>query len=98
MTWLERYHRPLLLTEYMARPESTIEGSLPIAKKHHAGALDWGLVSGKTQTIFPWSTWTSPTPAASPPPLWFHDLLWPDGTPFDAAEIAFIARLRAPAP
>src|SRR5262249_48965478 len=87
----ESYGRPLLLTEFMARPESTIGEALPIAKRHHAAALVWGLVSGKTQTIFPWSSWTTPGPAAAR--VWFQDLLRPDGLPYDADEIAVLRNL-----
>ena len=45
------YHRPLLCTEYMARGNgSTFQGTLPVAKKYNVGAINWGLVEGKTQT------------------------------------------------
>ena len=38
----------------MARPlGSTVEGILPIAKRHNVGAFNWGLVAGKTQTYLP---------------------------------------------
>ncbi len=44
--WLEGYHRPILCTEYMARPMgSTFDLILPIAKKHHVAAINWGLVA-----------------------------------------------------
>src|SRR5690606_7315460 len=47
---LKRYKRPILCTEYMARPNgSTFEGFLPIAKKERVGMFNWGLVDGKTQ-------------------------------------------------
>ncbi len=54
VVWLEKQHRPIICTEYMARSAgSTFDGVLPIAKKHHVGAINWGLVIGKTQTNFP---------------------------------------------
>jgi hypothetical protein len=93
LTWLESYGRPLLLTEFMARPISTIGEALPIAKRHRAAALTWGLVSGKTQTIFPWSSWTTPPPAGAEP--WFQDILRPDGLPYDADEIAVLQLARS---
>src|SRR5216683_3095972 len=54
---LQQYHRPLICTEYMARGNgSTFQGSLPIAKKYNVGAINWGLVAGKTQTYLPWDS------------------------------------------
>lgn len=77
--------RPILCTEYMARPRgSTIEGILPVAKRHNVGAINWGLVAGKTQTYFPWDSWDHPY--TSIPKVWFHDLLRPDGRPFQDTE------------
>jgi hypothetical protein len=59
------YHRPILCTEYMARPlESTFEKILPIAKKYDVSILNWGFVAGKTQTYFPWDSWEKPYPPA----------------------------------
>ncbi|MCV7380332.1 1,4-beta-xylanase [Mycobacterium alsense] len=77
--------RPILCTEYMARPQgSTIEAILPVAKRHNVGAYNWGLVAGKTQTYFPWDSWDHPYSA--PPKVWFHDLLQPDGRPYRDSE------------
>jgi hypothetical protein len=96
--------RPILCTEYMARPlGSTVESILPIAKRAGVGAFNWGLVAGKTQTYFPWDSWEHPYPAM--PQEWFHDLLDPDGRPFRDTEVQTIRELsglamhlRAPAP
>jgi hypothetical protein len=78
--------RPILCTEYMARSQgSTIEAILPIAKRHNVGAINWGLVAGKTQTYFPWDSWNHPYTA--PPKVWFHDLLLPDGRPYRNTEM-----------
>lgn len=53
--------RPILCTEYLARSQgSTVEGILPIAKRHNVGAFNWGLVAGKTQTYLPWDSWDHP--------------------------------------
>jgi hypothetical protein len=50
--------RPILCTEYLARTlGSTVDGVLPVAKRHNVGAINWGLVGGKTQTYFPWDSW-----------------------------------------
>lgn len=86
---LQRYGRPLICTEYMARPNgSTFQGCLPVAKKYDVGMINWGFVSGKTQTIYPWDSWTKTYTAE--PPLWFHDIFRKDGSPYIAAEVAFI--------
>jgi hypothetical protein len=84
--------RPILCTEYMARTlGSTIEGILPIAKRYNVGALNWGLVAGKTQTYFPWDSWDHPY--ATIPEVWFHDLLLPDGRPFQDSELQTLGTL-----
>jgi len=84
--------RPILCTEYLARSRgSTVEGILPIAKRHNVGAFNWGLVAGKTQTYFPWDSWEHPY--TTPPKVWFHDLLQPDGRPYQHAEIQTIRNL-----
>lgn len=89
---LQPHERPILCTEYMARPnESTFEGSLPIAKKYKVGAYNWGFVDGKTQTIYPWDSWGKAYDGE--PPLWFHDILRKDGTPYKAAEVELIKSL-----
>ena len=86
--------RPILCTEYMARHEgSTVESILPIAKRHNVGAINWGLVAGRTQTYFPWDSWDHPYAAV--PKVWFHDLLRPDGTAFQNNESQTIRTLSA---
>lgn len=87
--WLQRYHRPLICTEYMSRGNnSTFEGDLPVAKKYKVGAINWGFVAGKSNTIYPWDSWERTY--KSEPPLWFHDILRPDGTPYRQYEVTFI--------
>jgi hypothetical protein len=89
---LSRLGRPIMCTEYMARPRgSTIEGILPVAKRHNVGAFNWGFVAGKTQTYFPWDSWDHPY--ATVPKVWFHDLLLPDGRPYRNSEIQTIRGL-----
>ena len=92
ITALRRYGRPLLCTEYLAREfGSTIEAVLPVFKASEVGAYTWGLVDGKTQTIYPWSSWTKPFTGA--PAVWHHDLFRRDGTPYDEAEVKIIRSL-----
>lgn len=84
--------RPIICTEYMARPRgSTIEGNLPVAKRHNVGAINWGWVAGKTQTYFPWDSWEHPYKTV--PKVWFHDLVRPDGRPFADTEVKTIGTL-----
>ena len=86
---LKKYNRPLLCTEYMARTNgSTFEKILPILKENQIHAINWGFVSGKTNTIFPWSSWN--TPFDSIPKIWFHDVYRTDKTPFSEQEIEFL--------
>ncbi len=93
---LTPHGRPILCTEYMARSQgSTVESILPVAKRHNVGAINWGLVAGKTQTYFPWDSWNHPYSAV--PKVWFHDLLRPDGNAFDNTESRTIRSLGASA-
>lgn len=87
---LEKLHRPLLCTEYMARGAgSTIDTILPIAAAHHVGMINWGLVQGKMQTNLPWDSWQVPY-VGREPTVWFHDLFYPDGHPYRAKEIEIL--------
>jgi hypothetical protein len=91
--WLRKYNRPLICTEYMARSVgSTFDAVLPIAKQEHVGAINWGFVAGKTQTYFPWESWEHPY-ILSQPPVWFHEVLRSDGTPYRVAEVELIRQL-----
>src|ERR1700733_6599694 len=93
IAWLRRFHRPVICTEYMARPAgSTFDGILPVAKAEHVGAINWGFVAGKTQTYYPWESWEHPY-ILSPPPIWFHEVLREDGTPYRQAEVDLIREL-----
>ncbi len=87
--WLQRYERPIICTEYMSRGNgSTFEGSLPVAKKYNVGAFNWGLVNGKSQTIYPWDSWQKKYTAE--PGLWFHDVFRADGSPYKQTEVDLI--------
>jgi hypothetical protein len=92
---LEQYHRPILCTEYMARSAgSTFDTILPIAKKHHVAAINWGFVVGKSQTNLPWDSWERPY-VLRPPTIWFHDVFYPDGRPYRQHEVDLIRQLTA---
>ncbi len=78
INYLQRYHRPVICTEYMSRGNgSTFQGSMPVGKKFKVAMFNWGLVSGKSQTIYPWDSWSIKYTAA--PDLWFHDIFFKDG-------------------
>ncbi|GAA5030885.1 hypothetical protein GCM10011506_21880 [Marivirga lumbricoides] len=90
--WLQRYERPLLCTEYMARPNgSTFQGFLPIAKELNIAMYNWGFVDGKTQTKYPWDSWDKVYTTA--PEVWFHEVLRADGMPYKEEEVALIKEL-----
>lgn len=83
--------RPMICTEYMARlRNSTFENSMPMLKKENVGAINWGLVSGKTNTIYAWDT---PMPNGDEPKVWFHDVFRKDGTPYKQDEVNLIKQL-----
>jgi hypothetical protein len=89
---LRRFNRPIICTEYMARPMgSTFAAILPLLKKENVGAYNWGFVNGKSQTIYPWDSWDKPY--TSEPVVWFHDIFRKDGTPYDPSEIKLIQQL-----
>jgi hypothetical protein len=92
---LQKLGRPIICTEYMARGAgSTFDGSLPVAKKYHVGAINWGLVAGKTQTYFPWDSWQRPYVLAQPT-VWFHEVFKQDDTPYRQREVDLIRELTA---
>lgn len=83
--------RPLLCTEYLARRSgSKFETHLPYFKKEKIGCFNWGLVSGKTQTMY---AWDDNIPSGEEPPLWYHDILRTDGTCYRAEEGETIRRV-----
>ncbi|AGA78988.1 beta-1,4-xylanase [Echinicola vietnamensis DSM 17526] len=92
INWLKRYDRPMLCTEYMARPNgSTFEGFLPIAKAENIAMFNWGLVDGKTQTKYPWDSWEKTY--TDEPALWFHEVFHTDGSPYKKSETDLIKSL-----
>lgn len=89
---LEQLGRPLLCTEFMARPQgSRFETHLPLMKERKVAAIAWGFIAGKSQTNYPWDSWKKTYTAE--PPEWFHDVLRADGTPYKPEEAAFLRKL-----
>lgn len=94
ITTLNECGRPLLCTEWMARPRRSLFSThLPLFREQRVGCYSWGLVNGRAQTQFAWDT---PGNGANPVP-WFHDLAHPDGTPYDPDEWEHIRRETAAA-
>ena len=87
---LKKYKKPMFCTEYIARGfGNTFENVLPILKENRIAAINWGFVSGKTNTIYPWESWG--TAFTEEPEIWHHDILRIDGSPYSEAEVKFIA-------
>ena len=87
---LRKNNLPLICTEWMARTnDSRFETHFPFLKEENIGCYNWGFVSGKTQTIYPWGS-KEGTPE---PEIWFHDILRKNGTPFDKKEVELIKKL-----
>ena len=83
--------RPLICTEYMARTRnSRFSTIMPLLKRENVGAINWGFVQGKTNTIYAWDT---PLVDGSEPVEWFHDIFRTDGTPYRQDEVNLIKKL-----
>ena len=95
--WLQQYKRPILCTEYMARPMgSTVQSILPIARQYNVAAYNWGFAAGKSQTSLPWDSWQKPYTDRQPE-VWFHDLFTANGKPYRQDEVDFIREITASA-
>ena len=89
---LKKYNRPILCTEYLARGQgSTFQAMLPLLKEEQVSAINWGFVAGKTNTLFPWSSWEEEFDSL--PKIWHHDIFLPDKTPYDQNEIDFLKEI-----
>jgi hypothetical protein len=83
--------KPLICTEFMARTRnSRFSNVLPLLKRENVGAINWGFVSGKSNTIYAWDT---PIAGGSQPIEWFHDIFFKDGTPYRQDEVNLIRKL-----
>lgn len=90
---LRAYGRPLICTEYMARTRNSLfKDIMPMLKDENIGAYNWGLVAGKSNTIYAWDT---PMPDGREPEVWFHDIFRKDGTPYNENELNLIQSLAA---
>lgn len=95
ITDLQKLGRPIMCTEWLARPAgSLMEEQLPLMHKHKIGAYQWGFVNGRSQTNVPWPNLKAKIEnydAATSP--WFHDVLREDGSPYDAKEMDIVKQL-----
>jgi hypothetical protein len=88
---LKAFGKPLICTEYMARTKGSLfSNTLPMLKKENVGAINWGFVEGKTNTIY---AWDNPMPNGGEPKLWFHDIFRKDFTPYKQDEVDLIKKL-----
>jgi len=75
--------RPIICTEWLARTfGSTLFTHLEHFRNEKVGAIQWGLVAGRSQTYYQWK---SPKDAPMPS-VWFHDVLYSNGTAFSSFE------------
>lgn len=89
---LKKYRRPVMCTEYMARPVgSTFDPVLKYLREEGIGAYNWGFVAGKSNTIYPWDSWQKAYDKE--PPVWFHDIFRTDGAPYRPEEVEYIRRV-----
>jgi glycerophosphoryl diester phosphodiesterase len=79
----KKHGRPLLCTIWLRHDHSDAATVLPVFKQENVACYNWGFVSGKVQTIWPWGT----KEGALEPDCWFHGLLRNDGTPHDPQEV-----------
>ena len=88
---LKQYGRPMVCTEYMARNRNSLFRNIMVMlKEENIGAINWGLVTGKTNTKYGWD---EPIPDGSEPEVWFHDIFRQDGTPYMQEEVDLIKSL-----
>ncbi|CAM4015551.1 cellulase family glycosylhydrolase [Gillisia limnaea] len=93
---LKTHGRPMICTEYMARTRNNrFSNTLPLLKENNIGAINWGLVNGKSNTIYAWDT---PIDSGEEPVEWFHDIFRKDGTPYRQDEVDLIKKLNSDTP
>ncbi|MGE5641667.1 MAG: hypothetical protein ACM3Y8_01530, partial [Byssovorax cruenta] len=100
---LKLHGRPVICTEWMARTcGSLVSTHLPIFAREKVGCFNWGLVAGKTNTIYPWqdifnvsNIMGNSVDQQAMRDLWFHDLFKADGSPYDSAEVELFQRYTA---
>ena len=88
---LKVLNRPMICTEYMARRNNSLFSNIMlILKRQNIGAINWGLVEGKSNTKY---AWDEPLSNRAEPKLWFHEIFRKDGTPYKQEEVDLIREL-----
>jgi len=92
---LMKLERPLLSTEWMARTiGSVFQDQLELYQSNNVGCFSWGLVQGRTQTHLPWpQALVELHGELEEPNMWFHDVLKPNGKPYDETEKLLVTEL-----
>ena len=92
---LSSYRRPILCTEWMARPVgSRITDQLELFKTRRVGCFQWGLVQGRSQTHLPWpADLVEAHGGHADQSVWFHDLLDRSGEAYDPQETCLVKKL-----
>jgi hypothetical protein len=81
------YQCPMLCTEWLRRQVGNSFASVaPLFAERKVGWYHWGLVAGRTQTYMPWGS----KPGDPVPKVWQHDVLHPDGRPYDPEEVVLL--------
>ncbi len=95
ITHLAALNRPMLCTEWMARPVgSRISDQLEVFQTGNVGCFQWGLVKGRTQTNLPWpADLVLAHGGVADRSVWFHDLLDETGAPYDGAETSLLRQV-----
>ena len=88
---LKTLGRPLLCTEYMARPSANLDPLLGYLRDEKVAGYLWGFVNGRSQTIYPVRSWREPF--TGEPAIWNTNLLHRDGTPHLSEEADYIRRI-----
>ncbi|MFV0540042.1 MAG: cellulase family glycosylhydrolase, partial [Aestuariibaculum sp.] len=88
---LKTHDLPMICTEYMARTRNNnFANTMTLLKSENIGAINWGLVNGKSNTIYAWNT---PIDSGEEPDVWFHDVFRKNGTPYRKDEVDLIKKL-----
>lgn len=78
--------RPIVCTECLARPRGDTFGRiLPAFSQHHIHWYNWGLYTCDANWTASWSRSTY-----DPHEPWFHDVLHPDGEPYDWRDLELV--------
>ncbi|NNE88142.1 MAG: 1,4-beta-xylanase [Silicimonas sp.] len=92
ISYLDNMNRPMLCTEWMARPVgSKIDDQLAMFQSSNVGCFQWGLVKGRTQTNLPWpADLVAQHGGVADRSVWFHDMFDETGRAYDPKEAAFL--------